>query len=50
MAKPKRGSNARVVTGWRGTCPACDRQRVKLLWVKTDEGGKTLKVCKWCGT
>ena len=48
MAKPKRGKLARVIKGWRGTCPACNRTGVKILWEKNvDE--KTLKVCKQCG-
>jgi len=49
MAKPKRGKIAKSTADWRGTCPACNRKRVKLLWVKTDDEGKQLKVCKICG-
>jgi hypothetical protein len=48
MFLSKRGKLARAIKGWRGSCPACSRTGVKLLWEKT-EGEKTLKVCKQCG-
>ncbi|MCL2286122.1 MAG: hypothetical protein FWC32_07110 [Firmicutes bacterium] len=47
MPKPKRGKLARTIKSWRGTCPACNRTGVKLLWEKT-EGDKPQKVCKQC--
>ena len=49
MPKPKRGKLARTIKEWRGTCPACNRTGVKLLWEKT-EGDKPIKVCKQCGS
>jgi len=48
MPKPKRGKLAHTIKSWRGTCPACNRTGVKLLWEKT-EGDKPIKVCKQCG-
>ena len=48
MPKPKRGKQAKIVKDWRGTCPACNRTGVKLLWEKS-EGSNKLKVCKMCG-
>jgi len=48
MAKPKRGKLIKSTKNWRGSCPACERTGVKLLWVKT-EGESELKVCKRCG-
>jgi len=47
MPKPKRGKNARLTKGWRGSCPSCSRTGVKILWEKKD-GDNTLKVCKRC--
>ena len=48
MAKNKRGKNIKKTENWRGTCPSCNRKRVKLLWKKV-EGETTLNVCKKCG-
>ncbi|HEX3045855.1 MAG TPA: hypothetical protein VHY08_13945 [Bacillota bacterium] len=48
MAKNKRGKNIKKIANWRGTCPGCQRTRVKLLWEKIQEGGGNLKVCKQC--
>lgn len=48
MAKNKRGPWAKKEKNWRGTCPVCNRPRVKLLWDKV-EGKTRLKVCKICG-
>ena len=49
MSKPNRGSNARKINGWRGTCPVCKRKAVKILWTKLNEKGEQIKVCKKCG-
>ncbi len=48
MPKPRRGSNARKIPSWRGTCPLCNRTRVKVLWTAMRDGA-LLKVCKRCG-
>ena len=45
MAKTKRGPWAKKEKNWRGTCPLCNRPRVKLMWEKN----KT-KVCKRCAS
>ena len=47
MPKPKRGKLARAIKNWRGTCPACNRTGVKLLWEKPGDD-KPVKVCKQC--
>ncbi len=47
MSKPNRGRNIKKVANWRGTCPLCDRKRVKLLWPYTKDGD-TINVCKIC--
>jgi hypothetical protein len=47
MPKPKRGKFAKLVAGWRGTCPLCKRTGVRVLW-DTTEGDQKLKVCKRC--
>ncbi len=47
MAKAKRGRNIKTTLGWRGTCPACSRTGVKLLWEKSQGEGK-VKCCKNC--
>ena len=49
MSKQKRGKNAKRIANWRGTCPACKRTGVKLLWSKNDEAGAKMNVCKICG-
>lgn len=48
MPKPRRGSNARKIPDWRGTCPKCGRKRVKVLWTALVDG-HPLRVCKHCG-
>lgn len=48
MPKPRRGSNAKKIPNWRGTCPLCSRPRVKVLWTAMRDG-ELLKVCKHCG-
>jgi hypothetical protein len=48
MPKLKRGSNAKKIPHWRGTCPKCKRKRVKVLWTNIIEGVAT-GVCKRCG-
>lgn len=48
MAKQNRGRVIKKQVGWRGTCPLCNRRRVKLVWTKVVEG-KKIKVCKICG-
>lgn len=49
MPKTKRG---RVLwslpSRGRGTCPICSATRIKLLYNKALEDGKTIKVCKRC--
>lgn len=49
MSKPKRGKNARLKPNWRGTCPSCERPRVKLLWTKLGSENIQQQVCKRCG-
>lgn len=49
MPKPRRGSNAKKIPNWRGTCPNCSRTRVKVLW-NMMLNGQVTKVCKHCGT
>jgi len=49
MSKPKRGSNAKRIPNWRGTCISCGRKRVKLLWIKTGLENSKANVCKRCG-
>ena len=49
MSKQLRGKNLRREIGWRGTCPVCQRPRVKLGWTAIAEDGTKLKVCKICG-
>ena len=48
MSKQKRGKYIKTLQNWRGTCPICGRKRVKLVWTKKDENGKTINVCKHC--
>ncbi|WDV46575.1 hypothetical protein PV797_02495 [Clostridiaceae bacterium M8S5] len=45
MAKNTRGKNVKREAGWRGTCPQCKRDGVKLLWT----GDNEQQVCKICG-
>lgn len=47
MSKPRRGNNAKKIKNWRGTCPTCERKRVKVLWPSTING-KQVMVCKKC--
>lgn len=49
MAKANRGRNLRNSEIWkRGHCPICERTGVKLLWDRTDDKEKEIKVCKSC--
>lgn len=49
MPKPKRGSNAKKIPNWRGTCPVCGRKRVRILYTAVNNG-QPINVCKRCGT
>ena len=49
MAKPNRGKLLKKTAGWRGTCPACKRERVKVLWASEIDGAK-VKICKKCNS
>lgn len=47
MAKTKRGKALRRDGYGRGTCPICNRPRVKLGWeIKKDD--KKIRICKTC--
>ena len=48
MSKPRRGSNAKKILNWRGTCPICNRKSVKILWTAV-QNERSIKVCKHCG-
>ncbi len=48
MSKQKRGKYIKTLSLWRGTCPICNRKRVKLVWSKRNSEGKTINVCKRC--
>ncbi|OLO27915.1 hypothetical protein BTR23_19080 [Alkalihalophilus pseudofirmus] len=49
MATTTRGKVLRELEGrGRGTCPICNRRRIKLLYDLVNENGKTMKVCKVC--
>lgn len=49
MGKKNRGKGLWNLPGrGRGTCPLCQRTRIKLLYDLVTEDGKTLKVCKKC--
>lgn len=48
MSKQKRGKYIKTMPNWRGICPICGRKRVKLVWSKKDENGKSINVCKKC--
>ncbi|MGO4109437.1 hypothetical protein [Paenibacillus sp. YAF4_2] len=49
MAKTKRGRALwNLPSRGRGTCPVCNRTRIKLLYTQTTSEGKALKVCKRC--
>lgn len=48
MSKQRRGKYIKTIAGWRGTCPLCGRQRVKLVWSKKNAEGKSINVCKHC--
>ncbi len=47
MGKSKRGKAISGMVNWRGTCPLCKRQRVKLVW-QEGAGKEALKICKAC--
>ena len=47
MAKPNRGSIIKKTPGWRGTCPLCNRKRVRVLWPYSI-GEDKVKICKRC--
>jgi len=47
--KPHRGKTLWTVPArGRGTCPICGSTRIKLLYDKAGEDGKSSKVCKKC--
>ncbi|WP_216831363.1 hypothetical protein [Alkalihalobacterium elongatum] len=49
MATTTRGKVLRELEGrGRGTCPVCNRKRIKLLYDKTIENEQVIKVCKSC--
>ena len=48
MSKQRRGKYIKTIPGWRGTCRLCGRKRVKLVWTKKGEDGKTFNICKLC--
>lgn len=48
MSKQRRGKYIKTIPNWRGTCPICARKRVKLVWIKKDEKGNILNICKRC--
>ena len=47
MAKSKRGKAIKAEGNWRGTCPVCQRTRVKLAWAE-GPGRDARKICKAC--
>jgi len=48
MSKAHRGTGIReLVNNGRGTCPACKRSGIKLLY-EASLDGETKKVCKQC--
>ena len=49
MGKTKRGKNIKSLT-YRGTCPACSRTRVKLMWEGKAQDDSAIKVCKVCAS
>ena len=49
MAKPNRGKTIKRIAGWRGTCPVCNRKRVRILWPYTI-GEQKVKICKKCNS
>ena len=49
MSKTHRGKGIRSLQAHgRGTCPACGRTRIKLLYEHTGPDCRTVKVCKNC--
>lgn len=50
VGKAKRGRGIKKTANWRGSCPACERTGVKLLWEKLNDEGNSIKVCKMCGS
>ncbi len=48
MAKAHRGAGIRELhSNGRGTCPACNRTAIKVMYEQELEGNK-VKVCKQC--
>lgn len=47
MAKQRRGKAIKTIKNWRGTCPICKRERVKIVWDKKVDG-MSVKCCKQC--
>lgn len=47
MAKQKRGKVLKSQKNWRGTCPICNRKRVKLAWLESSAKGAK-NICKAC--
>ncbi|WP_169803197.1 hypothetical protein [Neobacillus novalis] len=49
MAKRNRGKTISYLPqNGRGTCPLCERTRIKLLYPYKTETNQTIKVCKNC--
>lgn len=48
MGKQRRGKVIKKNPGWRGTCPLCNRPRVRLVWSKKNDAGKSINICKIC--
>ncbi|MFL6517213.1 MAG: hypothetical protein ACJ8GL_03970, partial [Bacillus sp. (in: firmicutes)] len=49
MAKRNRGKTISYLpSNGRGTCPLCERTRIKLLYSHKTETNQTIKVCKYC--
>ncbi|MGG1638585.1 hypothetical protein AB4Z45_14050 [Paenibacillus sp. MCAF9] len=49
MAKSKRGRTLwNLPSRGRGTCPTCNRTRIKLLYPRATKNGSSITVCKRC--
>ncbi|MBO9128985.1 hypothetical protein [Bacillus sp. 165] len=49
MAKRNRGKTLNTLPArGRGTCPLCNKTRIKLLYPYRTETNQTIKVCKFC--
>lgn len=47
MAKTRRGKTLKRDGYERGTCPICNKTRVKLAW-EVKNGDKRIRICKVC--